>query len=237
MADKFWPGQDPLGHHFGQGDDRAQWFEVVGVVGNVRARGLADGPLYEFYQTVDQGNYGYLTVVVKTAGVEPESVIPAARQIVASLDPLLPISSVQTMNRVVADSVGQPRLLTAVASVFGLAAALLSMVGVYGVMTYNVRRERREFGIRIALGAERRQVEGLVLSRGFKLAGMGVGAGIVGALGLSRFLGSMLNDVKPTDPWVFAATAIAVVVVTLASSYLPARRASGMDPASILKSS
>ena len=235
MADKFWPGQDPLGKRFGQGSDVSKWYEVVGVIGNIRSFGLASATPFEFYQTLEQSPYRTMTVVLRASSGEPERLIPAARQIVASLDPLVPITAVQTMDAVVASSVGQPRLLTALASLFGTVAGLLAMVGVYGVMAYNVRRQRQEYGIRLALGAREADVQKIVLSRGFRLAVLGVTLGLIGAIALTRLLESMLNDVKPTDPAVFGIIAFAVLAITFLASFIPARQASRVDPIVVLR--
>jgi predicted permease len=232
MADKFWPGEDPLGRRFGQGTatDQSQWYEVVGVVGDMRSFGLTRAVPLEFYRTLEQDSFSTMTVVLRTHTDEPTAVIPAARQIVASLDPSLPLTGVQRMDEVVAASVGQPRFLTALSTVFGALAGLLAMVGVYGVMTYNVHRQRREFGIRLALGADARSVRDLVIRRGLVLAAVGVAFGMAGAWALSRWIASMLTDVAPTDPAVFAAIAVTVVAVVCVASWFPARAASRVDP-------
>lgn len=232
MADKFWPGEDPVGRRFGQGagSNQSQWYEVVGVVGDIRSFGLARAVPLEFYRTLDQNSFSSMTVVLRTHTDEPTAVIPAARQIVASLDPSLPITTIQRMDDVVASSVGQPRFLTALSTLFGALAGLLAMVGVYGVMTYNVHRQRREFGIRLALGADGRRVRDLVVRRGLTLAAAGVALGMAGAWALSRWIESMLTDVAPTDPAVFAAIAVAVVIVVGLASWFPARAASRVDP-------
>src|SRR5206468_2394617 len=125
--------------------------------------------------------FSSMTVVIRTAAEDPTSIMPTARQIVASIDPALPVSAVQTMEQVVTESVGQPRLMSALTVLFGGLAGVLAMVGVYGVMAYNVRRQRREFGIRLALGADRARVRNLVVGRGLVLAGIGVGVGAAGA--------------------------------------------------------
>src|SRR4029077_4207894 len=138
---------------------------------------------------------------------------PTARQIVASLDPLLPLNNVQTMEHVVGESVGQPRLMSALPTLFGVLAGALAIVGVYGVMAYNVRRQRREFGIRLALGADQARVRNLVVGRGIRLASAGFAAGTVGAWLLTGVLATMLNDVKPTDGSVFVGTAAAVLFI------------------------
>jgi putative ABC transport system permease protein len=264
MAEKFWPGQDPLGRRFGQGNDTSLWYEVVGVVGDIRSFGLARSTPYEFYRTIEQAMYhglqgierrggdpaaqaqarrgligwlGSLSVVMRTRAENPVDVMPTARQIVGSLDSSLPVTAVQTLEEVVADSVGQPRLLSALSALFGALAGLLAMVGVYSVMAYNVRRQRREFGIRVALGAAQGDVSRLVLRRGLLLAMLGVAIGGFGAWMLSGILKSMLNDVKPTDVTVFIATAATVALVALMASYLPARSAGRTDPTVVLRES
>jgi predicted permease len=237
MAEKFWSGKDALGRRFGQGTDTTKWYQVVGIVGDIRSLGLAPAPPYEFYRKIEQSAFSALTVVIRTRGDDPTMIIPSARQIVASIDPLLPLGKVQTMETVVSDSLGRPRLLSSLTAVFGGLAGVLAMVGVYGVMGYNVRRQRREFGIRVALGADRATVRLLVLRRGVGLAALGVAFGAAGALFLTRVLQTFLNDVKPTDPSIFALTGLAVLTVAALASYLPARSAGRIDPIIVLRDS
>jgi predicted permease len=235
MAEKFWPGKDPLGKRFGQGNDKSLWYEVVGVIGDVRSTGLTRSVPYEFYRTIRQDPNASLTVVIRTTADDPMSIMPTARQIVASIDPSVPLSDIQTMEHVAQESVGQPRLMSALTVLFGVLAGSLAMVGVYGVMAYNVRRQRREFGIRLALGADQGTVRNLVVGRGLILAGAGVALGAVGSWLLTGLLKTMLNDVKPTDATVFAATAAAVLAVAVVASYLPARSAGRVDPMIVLR--
>ncbi|HBY63919.1 MAG TPA: hypothetical protein DEH78_29185 [Solibacterales bacterium] len=236
MADKFWPNQDPLGRRFGQGSDRTRWFEVVGVVGNIRSLGLASSYPFEFYRNIDQSPFNRMTVVLQTRAENPLSLMPVARQIVASLDPALPITNVQTMEKAVSDSLGRPRLMSALTGLFGALAGLLAMVGVYSVMAYTVNREKREFGIRLALGADPGSLRTMVLSRGLVLAIIGIALGAGGAAMLTRLMASLLHDVKPADPSVFSLTALAVATVALLASYLPARSAARVNPVDILRS-
>ena len=237
MADKFWPGQDPIDKRFGQGSDKSRWYQVVGVLSDVRSIGLASSTPFEFYRTIEQAPFAAMTVVVRTRAGDPMSIVPTARQIVASIDATLPITDVQTMEQVVSESVGQPRLMSALTVLFGGMAGALAMVGVYGVMAYNVRRQRREFGIRLALGADQARVRNLVVGRGIGLACAGVAAGAVGAWLLTGVLATMLNDVKPTDGTVFVGTAAAVLFVAVLASYLPARSAGRVDPMIVLRDS
>jgi predicted permease len=238
MARKFWPGQDPLGKRFGYGgSDIKTWFEVVGIIGDIRSFGLSRNTPYEFYRSIEQNRFNAQTVVIRTANEDPTTIIPTARQIVASIDNSLPLSAVQTMEKVVTESVGQPRLLSALTGLFGVLAGALAMVGVYGVMAYNVRSQRREFGIRLALGADEGRVKRLVVGRGLLLAVVGVAVGALGAYFMTSLLQSMLNDVKPTDPAIFTATAVGVLAVAFIASYLPARSASRVDPMIVLRDS
>jgi predicted permease len=237
MAEKFWPGQDPLGKRFGQGTDKSKWYEVAGVLSDVRSIGLASSTPFEFYRTIEESPYSAMTVVIRTRDGDPTLVVPTARQIVSPIDPSLPLTAVQTMEHVVSESVGQPRLMSALTVLFGGLAGLLAMVGVYGVMAYNVRRQRREFGIRLALGADQARVRNLVVGRGITLAAAGVAAGAGGAWLLTGVLKTMLNDVKPNDGAVFAGTAAAVLFVAVLASYLPARSAGRVDPMIVLRDS
>jgi putative ABC transport system permease protein len=235
MADKFWPNEDPVGKRFGQGTDVKRYYIVVGVIGTIRSYGLAVKSPYEFYRTTDQVPYRSMTVVLRSSGVDPASLIPTARGIVAGMDPNLPVTGVQTMEEVVSASVGQPRLLSALSGMFGGLAGLLAMVGVYGVTSYNVRRQRREYGIRLALGADPRAVRRLIVRRGAIVAAVGIALGSLGGLALTRVLESMLNDVRPTDPAVFAGNAAMVLLVSMAACYIPARWAGRVDPAVVLR--
>jgi putative ABC transport system permease protein len=235
MASKFWPNEDAIGKRFGQGSDIRTFYTVVGVVGNVRSFGLTRATGYEFYRTTDQVPYGSMTVVLRSAGVDASSLVPSARSIVSAIDPNLPVTKVQTMEDVVSASVGQPRLLSALTVLFGALAGLLAMVGVYGVTSYNVRRQRREYGIRLALGADPGAVERLIVRRGALVASAGVAIGALCALLLTRTLGTLLNDVKPTDPSVFVLNAVMVLLVSIAACYLPARWAGRVDPAVVLR--
>ena len=237
MAEKFWPGRDPIGQRFGQGTDESKYYQVVGVIGNVRSYGLVSTTPYEFYRTTDESPFPFMTVVIRSSGIDPDALIPAARAIVTSLDPQLPITKVDTMDAVVSASVGQPRLLSALTGVFGALAGLLAMVGIYGVTSYNVRRQRREHGIRLALGANPGVVQRLIVRRGAVTALAGIVIGLVGALLLTRTLQSMLNDVKPTDPGIYAAIAALVLLVSMIACYAPARWAGRVDPAAVLRES
>jgi len=196
---------------------------------------VAENAPYEFYRTIEQSALPSMTVVIRTRGDGAGSIIPTARKIVAAIDPTLPLTKVQTLDEVVSKSVGQPRLMSALTGLFAALAGALAMVGVYGVMAYNVRRQRREFGIRLALGASPAALGRLVVGRTLVLTGIGVGAGAFGAWAMSRGLRALLNDVQPGDPSVFAITAAAMLVVALLASALPARAAGRVDPIAALR--
>jgi putative ABC transport system permease protein len=235
MAEKCWPGQNPIGHWFGNGNDRSRWFQVVGVIGNIRSFGLAYKAQCEFYQSIDQREFSTMTAVIRVRGDDLMAVVPSARKILASLDPGLPITNVQTLDSLVSRSVGQPRMMSALTGLFGGLAGLLALVGIYSVMAYGVRRQRHEFGVRMALGAGPREVNRMVLSRGLLLALLGVGIGAVGAYFFAGLLKTLLYDMQPVDPAVFAGTAVAVLLVGLLASYLPARSAARVDPMIVLR--
>jgi putative ABC transport system permease protein len=234
MAQKFWPGENPIGKRVAPAES-SNWFRVIGVVGDVRSSGLVPKSPYEFYQTIEQQPVNSMTVVLRTEGDDPGVTIKSARQIVTGMDSMLAITTVQTMEQIVSASVGQPRLMSALTALFAALAGLLAMVGIYGVTSYNVRRQRREFGIRIALGAEPRAVQRVVVGRGLIVALVGIGLGVLGSLFLTRTLQAMLNDVQPTDPSVFVANAVVVLLVSVLACYLPARSAGRVDPMVVLR--
>lgn len=235
-ANTFWPGQNPIGRRFSKGGPSNPKYEVVGVAHDVMSYGLTAKVPLEMYVPIAQESFGAMTVVLRTRADDPTTVIPAARQVVASIDPVMPLSRIQRMDDVVSQSVTQPRLISSLSSLFGGLAGLLAAVGVYGVMAYNVRRERRAFGIRLALGADPSQVRSLVIRRGLLLGAAGVLIGAFGALLLTRTLQALLTNVKPADPFIFAVTGLGLLVVTVLSGYLPARQASRTDPMIVLRS-
>ena len=234
-AEKFWPGQNPIGRRFFRNASTNSPVEVIGVARDVRTFGLARTSPYLMYISINQESFRAMTVVLRSQGADPTTVIPAARKVVAAIDPLLPMARVQTMTDVVGRSVTQPRLISSLTVLFGGLAGLLAIVGVYGVMAYNVRRARREFGIRLALGADPAAVRRLVLFRGLVLGSVGVAVGAGAALLLTRTLQTLLNDVKPTDPAVFVGTGLTLVLVCVAAGFVPALQASRTDPMIVLR--
>jgi putative ABC transport system permease protein len=203
---------------------------IVGVVGDVREDSLEKPPsptIYVNYRQRPQATY-HFTVLMRTVA-DPSIVIPSARAIVHELDPIVP-PTFGTFTQVLASSLKSRRFSLLLVGAFGSAALLLAVVGLYGVMAYGVMRRTGEFGIKIALGASSGNIRGIVLKQGLMVATTGVAIGIVGALALTRVLRSLLFGLSATDPVTFAGVAVLLIFVALLASYIPARRATRIDP-------
>ncbi|HLE70367.1 MAG TPA: ABC transporter permease [Vicinamibacteria bacterium] len=229
LAETVWPGESPIGKivEMSWGEDIAA--EVVGVVGDVRLVRLETAPRATLYWPQSQLPNNFMSLIAREKDGRP----PAAadlRAAVATVDPELPLTSVQEMEDVVARSLGRPRLTLSLMSLFGVVALLLAAIGLYGVVAFSVSQRVREIGLRMALGASSSDVSRLVLREGLKLALAGVALGVVGALFAARFLESMLYEVEPRDPMTLVVIAALLIGVALVASYLPARRASRIDP-------
>ena len=240
-ARSYWPGEDPIGKRisFDAGtSETPTWLTVIGIVKDAKESDWAAEPDEEVYLAAFQNRQflgapeshsSYITLVVRTTG-DPAALAQALKDTVWSFDRNLPISQVLTMDAVVADANSQPRFEMLLLGIFAGVALLLAAVGIYGVMSYAVSRRTHEIGIRVSLGASRADVVLLVVCQGIVLALIGSAAGIVGALGLSRLMKSLLFGVKPIDPLVFGGVTILLMIVAMAASYLPARRAMRVDP-------
>jgi predicted permease len=242
MAHRLWPGENPIGKRFTRDDSEPQPAEVVGVIADIHHYGLDEEVGPEFYIPVEQvpsmfweWTGGSMHVVIKTEG-DPMASLPALRAQVAAIDRDLPVYNATTLKELVAESVTPTRLLMVLLGIFAALALVLATIGIYGVMAFIVGQRSAEFGIRMALGAEATQVRRMVLRQGLGLAGLGVGFGVLAALGLSRFLRGSLFEVPPTDPVTFVAVAMLLTVTTIAAGYLPARRATRVDPIRALRS-
>jgi len=241
LAKKYWPGQDPIGKRvgYGQRDGQPVWFDVVGVVGHVMQNSPKDDEHTQLYRPVAQVAFNQLGLVVRTRG-EPLDLVPSVRKLVLGIDPQQPIYAVAPMTERVSGSSAQPRFLSLLLGLFAGVAATLAAVGIYGVMSYMVAQQTRELGIRLALGAETGSVLRLVLNKGLLLAGVGVAIGVGGAFGLGRLMATQLFQVlfqtKAIDPPVFGAMALGLIVVALLASWIPARRATRVDPMVALRS-
>jgi putative ABC transport system permease protein len=227
LAQLYFAGEDPLGQRLLTGPLSRESFEIIGVVGDVRHRGLAS----ELRQTIyfPSLRLGYANLVIRTAN-DPVSLAAAVRREVAAIDPNQPVADIKTMDRWVSESVAQPRFRTLLLGMFSGAALLLAMVGIYGVMSYAVSRRIHELGLRMALGARAGDVLRLVIRQGMKLAGAGVAIGLAGAFALTRLIKDLLFGVQATDPLTFATIALLLTGVAMLACYLPARRATKIDP-------
>ncbi|HUJ30756.1 MAG TPA: ABC transporter permease [Candidatus Acidoferrum sp.] len=231
VAETF-PGENPIGKRIKPGigtDGKEHWREIVGVAGDVKHQALDRGDTPECYVPEEQIGFGSMSGVVRTS-LPPTSLIPAIREQVRAIDKDVPVYGVKTMDDYVAESVALPRLDSTLLGIFAGLALLLAVVGIYGVMSYGVAQRTSEIGIRMTLGAQRADVLRLVLSQGLGIAIAGVGIGIVGALGATQLLSKMLFGVSPGDPLTFAAVAVTLVVCALAACYIPAWRATKVDP-------
>ena len=236
FAKRYFPGEDPLGHRLVFGFTESAPREIVGVLGDVRRDGLSAPSRPEMYVPFVQDPWWATYLALRAPG-DPGALAAAVRREVAAIDPTLPIEGVQPMTQVVYDSIAQPRFRTRLVGVFGTAALLLAVLGIYGVMSYAVGRRAREMGIRVALGAGRADVLRLVLRQGLGLTALGLAAGALGAAAATRFVGSVLYDVGPLDPATYAAVALLLVAAGLVACFLPAWRATRVDPVRALRES
>ena len=228
LARRYWPEQNPLGKHITLGR-MTQPAEVVGVLGDVRNVDLAADVKPEIYLPFTQFPWPAMSLIVRTAG-HPQSFAGAVRARVLAIDLDQPVTAVRGMDEVLETAAAQPRFTTALLGALSAMAFLLAMVGIYGVIAHSVAERTPEMGIRIALGAERADILRLVLRQGLALALSGIAIGLGASLALTRLLGSLLYRVSVTDPLTFAAGAVAFAVVALLACYVPARRATRVDP-------
>jgi putative ABC transport system permease protein len=230
-------GEDAVGKRLKPGDDPESdepWWTVVGVVGSVRHAGLAAEPKHEIYLPHAQSPRASMTLVLRTAGA-PQALVPPARAALADLDPTLALAGVQTASELVAGSLALPRFLALCVLAFGAVALFLAALGVYGVVAEVVGRRTRELGLRMALGADRSAVLRLVMRQGLALAAAGLVAGLAGALLTGRLLEGLLFQVAPRDLATLAAATALLATVALLAAWLPARRATRLDPLAALR--
>lgn len=235
LAKRYFPNENPIGQRIGDTKDSS---EIVGVVGDVRQVGLGQQPLPELYVPISQAPQflaGIPMSVVVSADVEPTALVSAAREAVRSVDPSQPIFGIKTMERVVADSLQNQRMNFVLMTVFAALALVLASAGVYGVMSYLVTQRVREFGVRIALGAQARDVVELVLREAFTMGGIGLVIGLAGCFAASRLLTKYFAGVKTVDPVVYGAVAVLLLGVMVAATLAPARRAVRVDPIDALR--
>ena len=233
-AKHFWPNENAIGKHIAGSRDLIQR-QVVGVVADAKFSALQAANAEQFYVPSEQMPYPAMTLVVRsTANSEP--LVAAVRAKIAEIDPTLPISGILNMDDVVATSVAQPRLIMQLVGTFAVFALLLAAIGMYGVMAYSVSQRKQEIGIRMSLGAGRREILQPIVRQGMTLTLAGVIIGVVASLALTRLLTGLLFGVRATDPSIFAAAAAVLVMCAFLACYVPARRATRVDPISVLRS-
>ncbi len=230
---RYFPDYEPLGQRLRLQShwrfETPELFEIVGIVRDVRFLGPDAEPVPAYYRPFKQFPDPFMQVLVRTEA-DPLSFVTPVREPIWSIDSDLPIGDVTTMAQHYATAVAQPRFNMLLLALFGGLALLLASVGVYGLLSYHVAQRTPEIGIRMALGAQIRDVVGMVVGEGLWLTGIGVVAGLVGAVGLTRVLDSLLFGVSPIDASTFATVAVGLAAIALVASYLPARRAAKIDP-------
>ncbi|MBS1804370.1 MAG: ABC transporter permease [Acidobacteria bacterium] len=235
MAQMLWPGENPLGKRvtiYMKRDNKPS--TVIGVVGDVKHSGLATAVKPTAYWSYPELGFQFMTLVIRTEG-DPRSLIPDLRQTVLRIDKNQPIADVVPMETLLSLSVARTRFATEVMAAFASVAILLAIIGIYGIISYDVEQRTREIGIRMALGAQRTCVIHLVLSRGLTLAGLGIVFGIAVSLGVTRLLASILYETKPHDPATFILVSAALAMVAICAGYLAVRRISNIEPMTVLR--
>jgi predicted permease len=242
LAQRLWPNDDPIGKGIRGYNNGDVYFRVVGVTGDVRIEGLQKPPSEMVYYPLAPilGTQLWqpataMTVLVKSRSGSPEQLTASVRRILSEMDPFAAIGTVSTMESVLASSMARLSFTMILLGIAGFMALVLSVVGLYGVIAYLVSRRRSEIGIRMALGADRRNVGSMVVRQSMQLGVTGVTIGLVGAALTMRLLTSLLYEVKPTDPLTLASVSLFLLAVCAAASLLPARRAASVSPVEVLR--
>jgi predicted permease len=229
-AKKFFAGENPIGQRIGSNAEEAEagTTEIIGVIKDTKYNSLREPAPATLYR-IHQRNATAASVIARTAG-DPSGMIETVRAAMRQVDPELPLTGMTTQTDQIEGRVEQERLFALAYSLFGGLAMLLACIGLFGLMSYNVSRRTGEIGIRIALGAQRRGVVGMVLRESMIMVGVGVVLGLVAAIAASRLLTAILFGLSPTDTWTMAGAISLMIGVSLAAGYLPARRAARVDP-------
>jgi putative ABC transport system permease protein len=240
FARQYFPNEDPIGKRIQPGistyeDEDSTMREVIGVVGDVRNRNLSTEPKPAYYVPQTQVPFSQMVTVVKTTG-EPRSLISAVTKQVAGLDKDIPLFGAKSMEEYLSASVAAPRFSTTLLTIFAAVALVLTVVGLYGVMSYSVAQRTNEIGIRLALGAQSRDVLLMIVKQGSTLILLGLAIGLAGAYALTRVIASFLFGVTAKDPFTFGAVAVLLAIVALLACYIPALRATKVDPMDALRS-
>jgi putative ABC transport system permease protein len=231
LAKSYFPNGDLIGKRFkfGHPSDKTDWITIVGLVGDTKLYGLANPARLEVYIPFRQSASSDMDLIVKS-GTDPAALTSAIRGVVASIDHDQPLFAISTMNALVSSSVSTRRITLILLGLFSALALVLAAIGVYGVISYSVAQRTHEIGIRMALGAQRQEVLRMVLTQGLEIAFVGVAIGLAASIGLARLMSSLLFSVGANDPMTFAAVAFLLVVVAVLACYIPARRATRVDP-------
>jgi predicted permease len=248
MAKKYWKTEDPIGQRITIGKGLGPQFEepareIVGVVSDVRERGLDHDPPGVMYVPIGQTPDGMtqlanavlpMTLVVRLSG-PAHSLAPAIEREIQSIDGQLAITKVRTFDNIISDATARQSFNMLLLGIFSFIALLLAAIGVYGLMSYSVEQRTQEIGIRMALGADQGRMVGMIVRQGTTLAIIGVAAGLIVSVGLTRVLNTMLHGIKSTDPWTFGGVALLLTGVAVIASAIPARRATKVDPVCALR--
>ena len=233
LADRDFPGESAVGKRvtFGNTDNNRQpvWFEIVGITANVRSLELREEPPPEIYFSAKQNPFVNMSLVIRST-VEPTTLAASVRQVVTDVNKSVPVADIKTMEHIVTESVTQPRFNVFLLGLFSFIALVLSAAGIYGVTAYTVTQRTHELGIRLALGAQVGDVLKMILGQGMAVIGVGLVLGLVSAFALMRLLRSLLFGVGENDPLTFAAITLVLLLVALLACYIPARRATKVDP-------
>jgi predicted permease len=236
LVRRYFPHQDPLGKRLRRrGDSGKAWWTIVGTVPDIRHESLAAEPdpvLYQLYSQVGQNLAMSFLLRTRT---EPATLAQPAARAVWAVDAQVPVFNLRTMREVISTSMSRPRLITSLLSAFAAAALLLGLIGVYAVLSYTIRGQTHEIGVRMALGADRATILGWALGRSLRLTGLGVASGLIVSLATTRLLSRLLFRVSPTDPATFLLIALVLVGSALLGSYVPCRRATRVSPTEALR--
>jgi putative ABC transport system permease protein len=239
LADREWPGQDPIGRRIVMGSDPTvndpnAWLTVVGVVADSKRDNLQGAAQPAMYIPLSQFTVPFTGVVIRSDAAEA-TIASAVTTAVHSLDPNLPVEEMRTLDRILEEVTGQPRFRALLVASFAAAALIMAAVGLYGLISYTVAQRVPEIGVRLALGATPAQVARLIVGQGLRLSMVGIAIGVVGALGIARLLEGLLFSISATDPLVYGALAIVLLAITATACYVPARRAMRIDPNTALR--
>ncbi|HEV8348313.1 MAG TPA: ABC transporter permease [Vicinamibacterales bacterium] len=239
LARKYWPDDDPIGKRLTFSRQDVKWYQIVGVAGNLKHRSLEIADVPEVYVPVAQPLFAGpsprpMFLVVRTAG-DPMTAAAEVREVVASIDPNQPVSNIRSMEQRIGASLGSRRFTMLLIGVFAALALVLASIGIYGVVAYTVRERSHEIGVRLALGAQPRNVVAMLVGQGMTLASGGAAAGIVLAVALTRVMTGLLFGVSATDPATFAVITAGLALVAIIACYLPARRATAVNPVTALR--